>query len=191
MKIIRKIKYNSPVVLTFALISLVVFLLGEATDNWTTIRFFCVYRSSLKDPLTYARMFGYVLGHGSFEHYMGNIILMLVIGPSLEERYGRGNLLRAILVTAFIGGVVQWLFFPGTALLGASGILFMMIVMSSITGSTDGSIPLTLILVLVLYVGREVVNGLFTEDNISQITHIIGGICGAFAGMKLSRNKKK
>ena len=49
------------------------------------------------------------------------------------------------------------------------------------------SIPLTLILVLVLYVGGEVINGVTLSDNVSQLTHIIGGLCGAFLGLGMRR----
>ena len=74
--------------------------------------------------------------------------------------------------------------FPGTMLLGASGIVFMMIVMASLAGMRDGCIPITLILVLVLYLGNEIVDGVMLSDNISQLTHIIGGICGAVLGLR-------
>ena len=77
--------------------------------------------------------------------------------------------------------------FPDTMLLGASGIVFMMIVMSSLSGMKEGCIPITLILVLVLYVGREVVDGVVLSDNVSQLTHIIGGLCGALFGLSVRR----
>ena len=91
------------------------------------------------------------------------------------------------LTFTLVSGVIQWLFFPGTALLGASGIVFMMIVMSSLSGMKDGRIPLTLILVLILYLGGEIVNGLTLSDNVSQLSHIIGGLCGAFLGLSMRR----
>ena len=184
-KFVVKLQYNSPVVLTFALLSLGALLLGFATRGWTTTKFFSVYRSSLADFFTYPRFFLHVLGHSSYAHYIGNMMMILVIGPPLEEKYGSRNLLFAILVTALVSGLVQWLFFPGTALLGASGIVFMMIVMSSLAGMKDGCIPITLILVLVLYIGGEIVDGVVLRDNVSQLTHIIGGICGALLGLSM------
>ena len=83
-----------------------------------------------------------------------------------------------------MSGLVHWFLFPGTMLLGASGIVFMMIVMASLAGMRDGCIPITLILVLVLYLGNEIVDGVMLSDNISQLTHIIGGICGAVLGLR-------
>lgn len=125
-----------------------------------TTRFFCVYRSSLADPLTYLRLFTHVLGHAGYSHYMGNMLLLLLVGPPLEEKYGSRTLLLTIAVTALVTGLVQFIFFPQTALLGASGVVFMMIVLSSFTEMKKGGIPITLILVVVFYLGGELVDGL-------------------------------
>ena len=181
------IRFNAPVVLLFALLSLLVLLLDGWTGGVSTTRFFCVYRSSLADPLTYVRVFGHVLGHSGYSHYMNNMLLLLLVGPGLEEKYGSRPLFWAIFLTALISGMVHFLFFPNTALLGASGIVFMMIVMSSLSGMKNGSIPITLILVLVLYVGGEIVNGFVLQDNISQLTHIVGGVCGALLGISMRK----
>lgn len=181
MKGLKKIQYNSPVVLTFALVSFVVLLLGYITNGWTTTNLFCVYRSSPLNPLTYVRLFGHVLGHANLEHYTNNMLLLLLLGPMLEEKYGSKLLLEMIGLTAVLTGLVNCLFFS-TGLLGASGIVFMMIILSSMASMEQGRIPLTLILAVVIYLGQEV-TGMFKQDNISQLTHILGGICGGGFGM--------
>lgn len=180
-----RISYNSPVILTFALLSLCSLIIGALTGGASTTALFCVYRSPLTDILTYPRFFLHVLGHANWEHYIGNMLMLLVIGPPMEERYGSVKLLLAILLTAFVSGLVQFIIFPNVGLLGASGIVFMLIVMASLSGMREGEIPLTLILVLILYLGREVLDGLLTKDSISQLTHIIGGLCGAVLGYSL------
>ena len=178
-----KFHYNSPVVLSFALLALAALVLDFFTDGFTTSQFFSVYRCSLRDPLAYPRFFCHVLGHADYSHFIGNMMLILVVGPTLEEIYGSRKLLFAILLTAMVSGMVQWLFFPGVALLGASGIVFMMIVLSSLSGMKNGSIPITFVLVVLLYLGGEIIDGIFVKDNISQLTHIVGGICGALLGL--------
>ena len=183
-----RIQYNSPVVLSFALLSLLALLLGQLTGGWTTRALFSVYRAPLTDPLTYVRMVGHVLGHSGYAHYMGNMTLLLVIGPPLEEKYGSRRLLGCILFTALASGLVQFIFFPGTALLGASGIVFMMIVLSSLAGMREGTIPLTLILVVLIYLGGEIVDAVTVRDNVSQLTHIVGGLCGAGMGFAMKRS---
>ena len=186
-----KLSYNAPVALTFALLSLAALILDIITNGWTTVNLFSVYRASLSDPLTWVRFFGHVLGHSGYAHYIGNIVLILVLGPNLEDRFGSWNVLWAILVTAVISGVVQFIFFPGTMLLGASGIVFMMILLSSFGGVRNGIIPITLILVAVCYLGGELWDAIFVDDNVSQLTHIIGGLCGTVLGFALSGKKKK
>ena len=181
------IRFNAPATLTFALLALGALLLGQTFGSGVTMKYFCVYRSSLADPLTYLRFFTHMLGHADYSHYMSNMLLLLLVGPPLEEKYGSRPLFWAIFLTALISGMVHFLFFPNTALLGASGIVFMMIVMSSLAGMKNGCIPITLILVLVLYIGGEIVDGVMLKDNISQLSHIVGGICGAFLGISMRR----
>jgi len=185
------IRYNAPVVLSFALLSLLTLFLGQLTDGRSTTLLFSVYRAPLTDPLTYFRFFGHVLGHTGYAHYIGNMLLLLLVGPGLEEKYGSRPILIAIVVTAFLTGLVQFIFFPGTALLGASGIVFMMIVLSSFTDMGRGGIPLTMILVVVLYLGGEITDGLKAADNVSHLTHIIGGVCGLFYGFYLPGHRRK
>ena len=177
------IRFNAPVVLTFALLSLIVLVLHGLTNGRTTSDFFCVYRSSLSDPLTFLRFFGHVLGHSSYSHYMNNMLLILLLGPTLEEKYGSRTILLTIVVTALVTGLVHFIFFPASSLLGASGIVFMMIVLSSFTEMKKDGIPITLILVVIFYLGGELADGIFNSDNISQLTHIVGGVCGAVMGL--------
>ncbi len=182
-----RIRYNSPVILTFALISLLTLPLDTLTGGWTTRHLFSVYRCSLLDPLAYLRFLGHVLGHSGLSHYMSNTLLLLLVGPPLEEKYGARTLLGCIAATAFATGLVEFVFFPGAALLGASGVVFMIIVLSSFTATERGTIPLTLILVVALYLGGEVVAGLTSMDNVSQLAHIVGGVCGMAFGFALNR----
>ena len=183
------IQYNSPVILTFAGVSLIALILGTVTGGLTNTWLFSVYRSSLLNPLTYVRMFTHVLGHADLSHYMGNMMFFLLLGPGIEEKYGSRNTLLIIAATAFITGLMFFIFFPKSALLGASGIVFCFIVLSSMTDIKEGKIPLTLILVCILYIGEEVFNAIFVNDNISQLGHIIGGACGCAFGFKLGQKK--
>lgn len=186
---VLKLSYNAPVTLTFALLSLVVLILDGVTDGWTTWNLFSVYRCSL-EPLAFVRFFGHVLGHSSFEHFMGNMIFILLLGPSVEDRFGSWNTLWAILVTAFITGLIFFIFFPGSALLGASGIVYMMILMASFGGAKNGVIPITLIFVAVFYLGGELWNAIFENNNISELAHIVGGICGMLMGFALTGKRR-
>nr|WP_317399679.1 rhomboid family intramembrane serine protease [uncultured Gemmiger sp.] len=180
-------QYNAPVTLTFFFLSLAALILGRVTDGWTTAHLFSVYRSSLADPLFYVRLFCHVLGHANWSHFIGNMLLLLVVGPPLEEKYGSRTLLLGIAFTALVSGILQCVLFPGTALLGASGIVFMLIMLSSLAGTRGGSIPLTLLLVAGLYLGQQVYDILFVQDNVANFMHIVGGVCGTVFGFSVRR----
>ena len=186
----KGISYNAPVVLTFSLISLVILLIDQWTGANITYQFFCVYRSPISFPF-FIRLFGHCLGHSGWSHYTGNIALILLLGPSLEEKYGSKRLLLMIFITAIISGLLNIMLFPNTALLGASGICFMMIVLMSASCMKDGKIPLTMILVILIYIGQEIYTGITTDDNVSQLTHVIGGICGAAFGFIFNGRRER
>lgn len=188
MSLLKRIQYNSPVILTYVFLSFAIVILGNLTQGQSTTLLFSVYRGEWTDPLMYFRLFGHVLGHADFAHYFNNIMLILLVGPMLEEKYGWKKLLFTIMVTALLTGLINVIFFD-TVLLGASGVVFMMILLSSFVNLEKGKIPITLILILFVFVGREVYDGINSEDNISQISHIVGGLCGAVLGYFINTHR--
>ncbi len=186
----KRIRFNSPVVLWFAIISSAVLAISMLTGGWFRDMFFVCYRTSLSDPLFYLRLFTHVLGHQNLSHYTGNMMMFLLLGPILEEKYGSKRLLEIIVLTAAATGIIHVLLFPNTGLLGASGIVFAFIVLASITGTKQNEIPLTMIIVAVIYIGQEIYSGLIASDNISQLTHIIGGAIGALYGMTMRPDRR-
>jgi membrane associated rhomboid family serine protease len=178
-----RIRYNAPVVLTFAFACVVVLILSQTLFGNLTPLWFRVpgrggfYPGSLRSWVT---LFTHVMGHAGWTHLLSNFSFILLIGPILEEHYGSPRLLFMMAVTALVTGVLNVLFFSRN-LLGASGIAFMMILLISFTNFTKGEIPLTFILILLLYLGRELVNS-FGSNNISEFAHIVGGFCGCLFG---------
>lgn len=187
-KVLSRLEYNSPVTLTFAIISLVALILGNLTGGKSTMLLFCVYPSGFDDPFTYFRLFGHVFGHSNLEHYLNNMMMIFLMGPIVEEKYGGRLLVFMMAVTAFITGIANMVFFD-QGLLGASGIVFLLIVLAATTSIKGDKIPITLILVLVFYLGEQIYSGLFTKDNISQFTHILGGICGWLFGTLIMKKR--
>ena len=116
--------------------------------------------------------------------------LLLVLGPPLEEKYGSKTLLVGIALTAVTSGILQCILFPNAALLGASGIVFMLITLSSLAGMKSGQIPLTLLLVATLYLGDQGYSILFVRDNIANFMHIVGGACGTAFGFAVAKPRR-
>jgi len=178
-----RIKYNAPTVLTFALISALVLLLSRTlfpnlAEYWFMVPGRDGFRvTSFRNWVT---IFTHIIGHGNWAHLINNFTLILLIGPMLEENYGSKELLVMIVITALVTGILNILLFR-SALMGASGVVFMMILLSSFTNFTLGEVPITFILVLILYMGVQLFSS-FSSDNISQFAHIAGGLCGSFFG---------
>ena len=171
-----RITYNAPVVLTFALISLVVtFLPAE-----TRVHYFAAH-PKLYDWSSYLGLFSHILGHGNWDHYLGNFMLILLLGPILEERHGSMSLLVMMLITALVTGLAN-VALSSNPLLGASGIVFMMILLASTANIKQGEIPLTFIAIALIYLGGEVYRAFANDDNVSRMAHLIGGLSGAAFG---------
>jgi len=178
-----RIKYNAPTVLSFALLSALVLLLSQTLLRGLSEAWFMAPGRdgfSAASARNWVCLITHVAGHANWSHLINNFSLILLIGPMLEENYGSRPLLLMILITALITGVLNVLLFK-KALMGASGVVFMMILLSSFTNFSKGEIPLTFILVLVLYLGGELINSL-KSDNISNFAHIAGGFCGSLFG---------
>ncbi len=184
-----RLSFNSPVVLGFTVVCFGALILSMMTGGKANHLFFSVYRSSLMSPLTYIRFVGHVFGHAGWEHFLGNIMLILVVGPLLEEKYGSANLLFVVLATALVTGIANFALFPRVQLLGASGVVFALILLSSFTSMKEGEIPLTFILVAALYIGQQIYQGIFVNDNVSNLTHILGGVVGAGLGYVMNKDK--
>lgn len=148
------------------------------------------YHSSLANPLTYLRFFTHVFGHAGWSHFIGNASYLLLLGPMLEEKHGSKELLEVIVITAFVTALINYVFFWNIGLCGASGVVFAFILLASFTGFEEGEIPLTFILITVIFIGQQVYEGLAVRDNISQMGHIIGGIVGAVSGYGLNKRSR-
>ena len=183
------ITLNAVVVLSFVFLCFVATLLGFLTKDKLTLLLFSTYRSSFLNPLTYLRFFTHSIGHVGWEHFLGNASYLLILGPMLEEKYGSKVIVEIILITALITGIINFALFPDSRLCGASGVVFAFIMLASFTGFRDGEIPLTFILVAIIFIGQQLIDGLTVKDNISNMAHVVGGVVGAICGFLLNRKK--
>ena len=182
-----KITFNSPLILSFSLLCVVVLVLTNylhIMQGWFTLQ-----PNWGGGARFYFSIFGHTLGHANMEHLIGNLSFILLLGPVVEKKYGSKLLLVMMLTTALATAIIHTLFF-NTSLLGASGIVFMLIILTSLVDIKNKEIPLTFILVAIIFVGKEVL-GTFNNDNISHTAHIIGGAIGAIFGFLLAGKSKQ
>lgn len=190
MKKKYKISFNAPVVLGFVFICCLATLLGRISSDYITQLLFMTYHSSLANPMTYLRFITHIFGHSGWEHLLANSSYLLLLGPMLEEKYGHKAMVQVIIVTAIITGIINYIFFCNVGLCGASGVVFAFILLSSFTGFKEGEIPLTFILVALIFIGQQVYEGITIDDNISNMAHIVGGLVGGIAGYVMNKKKR-
>jgi rhomboid protease GluP len=171
-----RITYNAPVVLTFAVVAVIVQILPDAAKSW-----FVSYPTFRVGTHAWVGLFTHIFGHANWQHLVGNFMLILLIGPILEERHGSLSLLGMIAITALVTGLAN-VVLGSSPILGASGVVFMMILLASTSNMKSGDIPLTFIAVALIYLGGEVVAAVRDDDHISHLAHLVGGLAGAAFG---------
>jgi membrane associated rhomboid family serine protease len=184
-----RVTYNAPVVLTFALLSFVIVLFNIYISDMTGY-LASPGQFSWSTPGDYFNLFTYVFAHDTsgaskFSHFVANFTIILLIGPSVEEKYGAKNLVIMMAITAFITAVLNAIIFDHT-IVGASGLALMMIILGSFTNYKKGDLPLTFIIICLFFLGNEII-GAFKDDNISQFAHIMGGLSGGFFGFYFNK----
>ena len=187
-----RLKYNAPVSLTFALVCTFILICDQYLVPGMVQGVFTAEGAltfQLDDFPAYIRLLTHALGHANWDHLLSNMTFILLLGPVLEERYGSSRVAVMMIMTTLINGILNALFFP-TELLGASGIAFMMILLTSFAGSKQSELPVSFLAILGLYLVKEGINIAHTDD-ISQISHIVGGVCGAIYGIFLNVVGKK
>ena len=178
-----RITYNAKFTLTFCLIAVGTLLANMVTGGLINSMFSLSPYLSLEGSF---RIVTYIFCHGDFGHLLGNLLFLMLLGPMLEEKYGGKVLTIMTFITAIATGLVNALFF-NSGIIGASGIVFMFIVLSSIVNMRSKEVPLTFIFIVLIYLGGEVLNSL-ADDNISQFGHLFGGLCGAGLGYLFNKN---
>ena len=175
-----KITFNAPFTLWFSFLAIVSLLLQvffQVQTSLTVLDGVFDY----KDWTDYVSLFGYVFGHANWGHYLGNFSIILLVGPILEKQLGIKKLAIYTLITILVTAIFHNLFWDH-GLIGASGVAFMMIVLVSLVGRKGNEIPLTFILIFVMFVGKEFIMA-FQDDQVSQFAHICGGAMGMVLGM--------
>lgn len=170
------LEYNAVVTLTYFFVCFIVLALNYITNGKSNEYFTCKRRSiwSIK---TYICLITHAFGHADWDHLAKNFLMILLVGPLIEEKYGATTFLVMILATAIITGIVN-LIFSNRGCIGASCVVYMLIALSSCVNISENKIPLTLVMIMIFYVVDEVRKLLFKKsDGISHIGHVAGAVC--------------
>ena len=191
-----RLTYNSPVILTFSIACFFIFIADKyiAGGKLISTLFTVPGNSKAEIPfnwangIDYIRLFIHVFGHADWNSLLGNLAFILLLGPLMEERYGSLPVLLMMAVTAFVTGVINVCFIK-SSFMGAGGIAFMLIMLSSISTINKNELPLSFIFLVAVYAVRE----FFQVEGVkgSNLASIAGGICGSLFAFTTSSKKRQ
>lgn len=180
-----RLRYNAPVILTFSLLAILILVLNASVMPRLSYRYFALGSTvDWRSVADWFRLFSHPFGHTNWAQLTGNLAFVLLLGPPLEARYGGRWLLLLMLITAFTAAIVHLLLFKGM-LLGAGGIVFLLLALTALADLRAGVLPLTVVLLVVVFVSSEVLFA--THGRTAQLAHLVGGGVGAVAGLLLRR----
>ena len=104
-----------------------------------------------------------------------NLILIMLLGPAMEERYGSVIIGIMIFVSALFAGVLNACF-CADSLVGAVPVVCMMIFLNAFMSFSKKTFPLSFAAVIILFVFLEIFSGV---GAVRIITCIAGGLCGS------------
>lgn len=193
-----KLSYDAPVTLTFVLICAFFFLLNSfLIKNDVFSKLLSSPTSTagnlpfiISNPICYLRLFVYIFGANESSVLFINLILIMLLGSSMEERYGSIIIGIMIFVAALFAGVLNACFCK-ESLVGALPVVCMMIFLNAFMSFSKKKFPLSFAFVMILFVVLELSNG---SNIISLIICIAGGLCGslfAFLTSSKVRAEKK
>jgi membrane associated rhomboid family serine protease len=137
---------------------------------------------SLLLPWTWLRLVTWPFVHADSGHLMGNMMLFLLLSPNLETKQGVLGYIFCLGLTGVIVGLGHLaLGQNNTVLVGASGWVFMMILLSTFTTGEARTISVPTLLVATLYAWQEI-RAAMMPNSISQFAHLLGGACGLAFG---------
>ena len=180
MKYLNYFQVNSKVILCYFFVSFVLLVLNNLTNKRVN-KWFSSGRNNIFNIMTYVSMVTHIFCHSNYNHFKNNFLYIFLIGPMIEEKYGSINLIKMIIITSIITSLIN-IIISKKKIMGASGIVYMLILLSSLVNIVAGKIPITLILIFFFYIVTEIKDGLFKRDNVSHLSHIICAITGFIFG---------
>ena len=184
-KLKLKFQYDSPVMLTFAFITLIIFVLdtfvfkGKLKDTWliTPTAAGGAFPFAFSDFPSILRLFIHIFGYTESSVLICNLIFILLLGPQMEERYGSVIIGIMIFVSSLFSGVLNACFCKN-AVCGAEPVVFMLILLWTMMQLSRSKISASAIAVIALFITmlvfRKNPNGV-----VGVVVIAAGGLCGS------------
>ena len=163
--LLRKIVVNAPVLLGFVLLCVTIHIVSSVFPGFSKILGMDDRFTQFWNPFSYISFVSHVLAHSDWGHLQGNMVHLLLVGPAVEHSFGSTNLFLIIIIVAVSSAFVHLAIGKAyTFQLGASGVVFACILLSSLVTASNGTIPLSFVIVATWWMGGEMWNFFFAGD---------------------------
>lgn len=196
-----RVTYDAPITLSFIFITAIIFILDQFALKGSLSEKILIcsgrtngYSFDYTSPLSYVRIFAHVFHANNWINMLSNATFLLLLGPVLEERYGSIAIALTLFLSSLISGVLAT--FSPIPVSGPSAIIFLFILLSTITSFEKRNLSLSSILLFILYsafvlsqgygnnlslfTGNKII--IFFKANIPSFMSLIAGILGSIAG---------
>lgn len=186
------LSFDSPITLIFAIASLCVAILMKIFPQLQNLFLCPTVHSSVNafDPKSISSYIGllfYALGSTNWALLSSNLVFILLLCPKVEFSFGKSILSVLMIVCCIFSGVVC-ICFSSESITGCSGIVCMLLILAMYSSIDKMSIPLSYILLALLYFGREFVN-IVENNSLAVFCHFAGALVASLIGI-LSVNIK-
>lgn len=127
-------------------------------------------------------LIGYQLSHASLGHLVGNMFVFVLVGPDLENKYGKLRFLLLFFGTGIASALGFLVFNPDSTLIGASGAIAGLMALYAFTRPTLLGVLVTGLALFGVFFSdfASVLNPGF--GNTAYLGHIAGGVAGLVCG---------
>lgn len=177
---LSRLQMDSPLVLSFASVCIAVQFLSTGAMHR---HLFQIAKPVGISPTAPFRLVGHVFGHAGWSHLQGNLILLMVAGPPCEAAFGAPRLSKVMLWTALASSASHVALAPAQSVqMGASGVVFAMILLNSWLQRDAARVPATFVLTSALWLSRELAS---PAVGVSHSAHLVGAAVGTYFGSRV------
>lgn len=188
--VLRRLVVNAPVILGFTVACIILHIITACFWGEAARYFGCPDTFKPSKPMAYVRLVTHVFGHSGYGHLKGNMVNLLMVGPSAEHHFGSRHLVFIFSLVAVSSGIAHVAIGRSRSIqLGASGIVFAMILLNSLVSATYGTIPVTFAITALLWISDEVWKLFFSGDGVSHHAHLTGAVVGLVAGYAVHKKR--
>jgi membrane associated rhomboid family serine protease len=145
---------------------------------------------------SFPQVLSHIFAHADLAHIVSNMLGLYLLGTIVEQKYGTVRFVTLFLVSGLLAALAQVVFYPGSALLGASGAIAG--VVAAFVRNYPlarlyvlGVVPLPAWLFIFIWVIFNIVGVGHGESNIAFLAHLGGFLAGWLLTFLLSGPDEK